>query len=271
MAQWERIETLPEFASAFVTEATYTADPNNPYATPSSWAQPGAQVMPVPGYYQPELNQEEVNRLCSQARDNIHQLRLLDCLSAACGTLFSAHFWPIVGTGIIFMLLMAVAGATYTSIVIGGPISSGFALYLLKTIRNQPRSLGDIFQPFSTSFLATFLVALVGGLLAMLGTLCLIIPGIYLYCAYMLASIIAVDYRISFWNALELSRKVISARWFAFTGVGLLAALLTYLGVLVLCVGIVFTFPIAFLYVVHVYERTVGACRAQPEQFPITY
>ncbi|MFQ5447061.1 MAG: hypothetical protein ACE5FF_09005 [Saprospiraceae bacterium] len=74
-------------------------------------------------------------------------------------------------------------------------------------------------------------------------SLLLLLPAIYFSVAYNWAYMFVVFYKMSFWDAMEASRKVISKNWimvFLFLFVtGLIAAA----GMILLCVGILATFP----------------------------
>ena len=48
---------------------------------------------------------------------------------------------------------------------------------------------------------------------------------------------------MSFWDAMEASRKVITKKWFMIFIFMIIIGIIASLGILLLCVGILFTFP----------------------------
>jgi len=96
-------------------------------------------------------------------------------------------------------------------------------------------------------------------LLAMVGFLFLILPGVYLIIAYSLAAPLVIDRGLGVWEALETSRKAITNHWFKVFGLGLLASLAAGLGmVLTLGIGIVWAMPFFFMVYGVLYNRIFG-------------
>jgi hypothetical protein len=96
----------------------------------------------------------------------------------------------------------------------------------LKRVRREPAAFEDLFSGFQSGFLQLALVGIVSGLLSMLATFCcLILPGIYLFVAWLFAIPLVADKRFEFWTAMELSRKVVTKVWFEIFGLFILASL----------------------------------------------
>ena len=110
------------------------------------------------------------------------------------------------------------------------------------------------------------LVGVVQSLLTGLGFLCCILPGIYLGVAWWLAAPLVMDKRLEFWPAMELSRKVISAHWWQFFGLCLLCILVSLLGVLACCIGILVAMPVVLAAGAYAYEDIFGAGPGSPAQ-----
>lgn len=70
------------------------------------------------------------------------------------------------------------------------------------------------------------------------------IPAVYLSIAYGWATMFIAFYRMGFWEALEMSRKLITKQWFTIFLYTLALALLASAGLLLLLVGIFVTYPI---------------------------
>ena len=61
---------------------------------------------------------------------------------------------------------------------------------------------------------------------------CLVLPGLYLFVAWVFSVPLVADRRLEFWSAMELSRKVVTRVWFEMFGLVVLAFLpviLTYI------------------------------------------
>jgi uncharacterized membrane protein YedE/YeeE len=103
-----------------------------------------------------------------------------------------------------------------------------------------------------------FLTALVSGLLIGLGSVLLVLPGIYLAVSYLFAQLFVVDKNLGFWSAMETSRRLITKKWFSFFGLGLLMFLLILAGLLCFGVGVLATIPLGSCVLTAAYEDIVG-------------
>ncbi|TAK49639.1 MAG: hypothetical protein EPO28_00510 [Saprospiraceae bacterium] len=71
----------------------------------------------------------------------------------------------------------------------------------------------------------------------------LLLPAVYFAVAYNWAYMFVVFYKMSFWDAMESSRKVISKNWMIIFLFLFVSGLIAAAGIIVLCVGILVTFP----------------------------
>ncbi len=74
-------------------------------------------------------------------------------------------------------------------------------------------------------------------------TLLLLLPAIYFSVAYAWSGMFVVFHKLSFWDAMEASRIMITKKWFIFFLFMLVTGLIGGLGVLGLFIGILFTYP----------------------------
>ncbi len=116
------------------------------------------------------------------------------------------------------------------SLAVTTPLLMGNFIVSAKLLQGQPPEFRDFFAGFQY-FLPLLLLSLVAGLFIGIGTILLIIPGVYLAVAYMFASYLVVDRRLDFWPAMELSRRTVTPRWFGYFAFVLLMALLNLAGV----------------------------------------
>jgi len=143
------------------------------------------------------------------------------------------------------------------SIMISGPLNAGFLIVAFKLLRNRATTFGDFFRGFN-NYLPLFLVSLVSGVLIVIGFILLIIPGIYLSVAYTFALPLVLEKKMNFWDAMELSRKLISKNWFSFFGFAIVLALINIVGALLLGVGLLVTIPLSGCAVAAAYADIVG-------------
>jgi hypothetical protein len=202
--------------------------------------------------------------------------------------LVKRNFWPVVGISLLIMIVSAVINqiiglvsgpvvrgmilqrrVTPSGILVilgtsllGSPIytllMAGLFKYYLKLIRAEGATIADAFAGFSSAAGQLILLGLVSGFLTTLGYVFCIIPGIYLSVCWIFALPLVIDRNLAFWDALELSRKMVSKHWFIVFAFLLVAGLLAGCGALACCVGIFVTIPIASVAIMYAYEDIFG-------------
>lgn len=95
-------------------------------------------------------------------------------------------------------------------------------------------------------------------LLVAVGLVLLILPGIYLAVAYMLALPVLIDKNLGPWEALEASRKAITHRWWELFALQLVLGLINLATVLTLGIGLIWTYPMTIIALGIVYRRIFG-------------
>jgi len=231
--EWRPLSQFAEFADALAgARPTMPGTPAGlPPATPST--DPNALV------------QDALSRPC--------EVSVGHCFSRA-WEMLKADFWPLVGVSALALLVVSAAHG-----LLNGPMLGGLLWYCLKKIRRQSATVGDAFAGFSSLFLQLFLGAIVSALLASVGLMVCILPGIYLLVAWQLALPLIHDKRLQFWDAMEVSRKVLTAHWwsaflFVLAGIGF-----NFLGALCCGVGVFVTWPLTMLALAFLYEDLFGA------------
>lgn len=135
------------------------------------------------------------------------------------------------------------------------PFMAGINMIGIRRAADQPISFNEIFSHFGRT-LPLVITAVVMMLLIYLGMFLLIIPGLYLAIAYMLAIPLVVERGLSPWQALEASRKAISQHWFKTFGLFLLLGLITMVSAIPLGIGLVWSIPL-FVIAMGVLYRTI--------------
>jgi hypothetical protein len=242
--EWTSLGALAEFTDAF---ASGPVPPTVAANDTKSWA-------------------EEV-----LARD--YRIEIGNCISRG-WELVKSDFWLLVGASVVACVIVAGGFIPYLGVlvglILGGPMMGGLYALYLKKIRGQPASFGDAFIGFSVAFGSLLGAYVVSALLSFLGLLFCLAPGIYLGVSWMFALALVIDRRMDFWQAMELSRKVVTKHWWSMFAFLIVVGLLSLLGVLACCVGVFVTTAIAEAALMYAYEDIFGAQRASIATRPVS-
>ena len=124
------------------------------------------------------------------------------------GELFRSHMGILIGSFLLFMLLIIVTASVpivglCVQITFQGPLMGGFFILILNIIRTGSASIGDLFKGFE-SFGGLFLITLVQSLIMLL----VMLPGI----ALMIGGFVTeVDFRALDWQNEEAVLKALGA------------------------------------------------------------
>jgi uncharacterized membrane protein len=144
------------------------------------------------------------------------------------------------------------------SIVVSAPVytilTAGLLKYYLKLIRGEEAQIGDAFSGFGPSIGQLVLLSLVQMILVLLGCVLCLLPGIYLSVAWYFAMPLVIDRRMNFWDAMELSRKMVNKHWFVIFAFLVVYGLLAVSGLIACCIGIFVTMSIGFAALMYAYE-----------------
>ncbi len=172
--------------------------------------------------------------------------------------------WNFMGSIIIYAIIAIVAGfvlevifpkdatqyneiiASLLAVPITLPIMVGVTMLGVKHSRNETLEIPSVLNYFS--FLFPILLAYIAmSLLLFVGFLLLILPGIYLTISYSFTYALIVDKGLGVWEAMELSRKTVTAQWFKFFGLALLGGLIIMASAIPLGVGLVWSVPTIYI------------------------
>jgi predicted Ser/Thr protein kinase len=227
----------------------------------------------------------DAQALAQDILEQDYTLNIRSCFRRA-RTLLKTEFWPFVGITALILALFSFAsflggttgshhheggGAVIVSgtagMLVVGPLIGGLYYYFLKKVRREKVTVEAAFCGFTKErFLHLFLAGFATSLMTWVGFFCLVLPGIYLWVAWMFTLPLVVDKQLDFWSAMELSRKVVTQHWFKFFGMTLLMVLLMFAGVILLWVGILVAMPLIFLTVMYAYEDIFGSTAPAAKQ-----
>jgi hypothetical protein len=216
-------------------------------------AKPPVQLT-TPALPPPPSSAPDPNALAEEILARGFQVNIGSCLGRA-WDLFMADFWPLLGVSALILVIVSSLG------ILAGPLLGGLFWYYLKKIRREPAQLGDAFAGFN-HFLQLFLGAIVASLLVSVGLMACILPGIYLAVAWKLTLHIIIDKRLGFWDAMEVSRKVLTRCWWNVFLFLILCMLINLGGVLLCGIGIFFTWPLCMLALTFLDEDLFGGAKS---------
>jgi len=172
---------------------------------------------------------------------------------------------PFWGAAIIILVIVAVVGAVlgiFTAGLSSGhqpgvlsrlivqliitavayPLMAGIIMMGIRRSVDLPISFGLAFSYFG--FTGTIIVAgLLMTILTTIGYLLLLLPGIYLALAYMLAIPLIVEKKLGAWQAMEASRRAITHHWFKVFFLFILMMLIIGVSMIPLGLGLIWTYP----------------------------
>ena len=176
--------------------------------------------------------------------------------------LFKQYPGGFVGFCILYLVVQAALHripylGPLAALAVSTPLIMGNFLVSAKLLHGQTPEFRDFFGGFQY-FLPLLLLSLIAGLFIGIGTILLVIPGVYLAVAYLFSSYLVVDRRLDFWPAMELSRLTVNPRWFGYFAFVLLVALLNLAGAIALGLGLLVTIPWSFCAVTVAYADLFG-------------
>ena len=214
------------------------------------------------------------------ARDYV--LNIGNCIRRG-WALVRSDFWSMIAVTALILVLLGAAGSmgevtksvghlsfnlSALSVLVSAPLMGGLYFYLLKKIRGERVRTETVFSGFGHALLHLFLAGFVTQVLTMLGFLCLILPGIYLFVAWFFTLPLIIDKRLEFWTAMRLSRKTITRHWWKFQGFLLVLGLVNLIGLMALGVGVFVTLPVSFAALMYAYEDIINPDRKSSPSFP---
>ena len=111
--------------------------------------------------------------------------------------------------------------------------------------------------------LSIFFAMLLITAFSFLGSLLLVIPGIYLSIAYSMAIPLIAEKKLGVWAAMEASRRAVTRHWFKYFFTYLLMGLLLMASAALLLIGLIWTLPMMIAVVGILYRITYGVEEAR--------
>ncbi len=220
------------------------AVPPPPYSQQAQW---GAPVQYTPPTYGPR----PIDHILAYG----YRLDLGQILSEG-WRLFTADIGGFIGFTIVAGLIAIGLALTLVGMLFYMPLFAGFWVVPFFMLKGRPHVFGDFFGGFRQTG-QLLLLGLVMGLLVFVGTLLLIIPGIYLAIAWTWAMGLVIDRKMGFWEAMSVSMKVVNKNFWETLLLVLVIAVINSLGSAVF-VGSLVTIPLGICMLVAGYRAIFG-------------
>lgn len=156
------------------------------------------------------------------------------------------------GASIVAILgLQLVSWAVQGAVIM--PLTAGMVCMALEQIDGKPLNIATMFKPFSN-----FVQNAIGGIVVMiaiiLGFLCCIVPGIYLFGRLAFTNVLITENKMTASEGLNKSWEVMGPYAWAMFGLYFVASILASLGIMACCVGVLVTAPILHLTLAQQYR-----------------
>jgi len=122
------------------------------------------------------------------------------------------------------------------------PVMMGILVMGIRRSVDAPINAGMVFAYFSRT-IQLFATLVLVYIMVAIGLVLFILPGIYLMIAYYMAMPLVVEKNMSPWQAMEVSRKAITHRWFSVFFLFLILFVVIVISALPLGLGMIWTLP----------------------------
>ncbi len=147
-------------------------------------------------------------------------------------------------------------------ILITYPLMAGLTMIAIKRSVGTPTAASMVFDYYPKT-IPIFLTYILMMAMVAIGFVLLVLPGIYLMFAYMLALPLVVDKNLGPWEALEASRKALTPCWFRTAGLILIGSIIMLISAIPLGIGLIWTLPFLGLAMAIVYRDVVGVSQSR--------
>jgi uncharacterized membrane protein len=156
-------------------------------------------------------------------------------------------------------------------IVLNFLVLGGLFYYFIGRVRNQRRELADLFIGFNQMTSQLILVGIAASCLSSVGFILCIIPGIYLVLIWMFCDELVVDKHLQFWDAMEVSRKVVHHQFGNVLILFLVNSLIMFVGLLCCFIGVLFVVPFVYTMIAFAYDDLFGGMQYNKPQPELTF
>ena len=145
------------------------------------------------------------------------------------------------------------------------PLMMGIVMMGIKRATDHEFTVTNIFDYYVLVWPLVF-ASLLMNLMIAVGLLLLILPGIYLAVAYAFTLPLMIDKKLGIWDAMELSRKAVSHRWFKCFTYDLVVFGIILLSIIPFGIGLIWSLPLVYISYGILYRRVFGYSGGEEEQ-----
>lgn len=197
-------------------------------------------------------------------------------------TAFKAQPWMFIGAAALFVVISIIFGnltdgdggmATFIIGIVGTLVQwwlfLGFTRMTLTAYAGAPVGFGLLFGESWKTLLQYAIVAILTGILVIIGLVLLVVPGFIVYMMLSLAPFILLERGTSAIESLKESRRITRGHRMNIFLFVLMLVVLNILGALAFMVGLLVTIPISLLAFVHVYKHIEKGMALEPAATPL--
>lgn len=162
----------------------------------------------------------------------------------------SGHIsWALLSLGVVCSFIINLFITLFTGILTGSVF-----FFFLQMVRGEILRFNEVLSKVKASLKQLVLMSIVSSILTTLGLIFCIVPGVYLIISYAFIFPLLLDRNLEFWDAMELSRKMVAKHWFQIAFLVLAAAAVGVMGAVACGIGILFTAPVGIAALMYAYE-----------------
>jgi len=182
---------------------------------------------------------------------------------------FEAVKSDLIGYALPALIIFGVC-LTVIGILIVGPLLCGFYYIILQRMKGQQATTGDLFKGFDVlwdallAWVIIFAVTFIVGLVPFLGIILSLLVG----APFIFVFPLIWEKRLSFIDAIKESLQLFQERWSDLLPFYVVASLVGAAGVLLVGIGVIFTFPIYVYATACLYRDWIGLGNAPVSSEP---
>jgi uncharacterized membrane protein len=166
------------------------------------------------------------------------------------------NIWALLALMVLWVWLFATISALNAhplTLILLGPATGAAYAVVLSMMRSGRPDFNRIAMSGQT-FLQLMLAGILITIFVAVGLAFLIIPGLAIAALYLFALPLIVDRKLSFWEAMEESRKAVQQDWIGFIAFVLALAGINLLGLAAMGIGVLLTGAVTWCAVAAAYE-----------------
>ncbi len=199
-----------------------------------------------------------------------HQFKIDHVLAEAVQILQRNLIPTLLYTSIYLLITLLLIRLKYSGLVIqvllAGPFIAGYFNAFQQDYYGYAPKISHFFAFFQNpvKVIATHLLM---SIITVAGLYLLVVPGIYFAIAYYFAIPLIINRDIKIWDAMELSRSIITKQWLRFFLLVLILLIFNVVGAIFFGIGLLFTIPLTYaaVHVVFVRQGLMEEYTQEPE------